>query len=384
MVSWYLALNKIGGRVRPWRTVIALVFLVLSGCTQFFDEAFSRHSQETKELMELVKAGDARAQTALGQRYELGDGFKRDGAKAKRWYQRAADQGDLLAMFLLGQMFETGALGVPDYHRAATLYTSAAGKGHAAAQARLAHLYEKGRGVPQDFTAAAAWYTSAAQQWEENAHYPLGATFATGRGNQRNSSDAIQLFQRAAGLGVAEAQYDLGLAYEHGNGVKRNLDKSFTWYQKSALQGHDRATNALRRIRGAIDDAEFSEGAQQPEEHIISGTVPSPARSGPEPQIPAQLRDRTDNKRQLETVFMAHLASYRQLEQVTSGWDQLTADHTAALQDLSTEVSRVTLPKKGTLYRIEVGPFADLNKAKAFCSVLKARNAYCRPLQRIR
>ncbi len=384
MVSWYLTLNKIDGQVRPWRTVIALAFLVLSGCTQFFDEAFSRRSQDTKELMEFVKAGDARAQTALGQRYELGDGFKRDRAKAKRWYQRAADQGDPLAMFLLGQMFETGALGLPDYHRAATLYTSAAGKGHAAAQASLAHLYEKGLGVPQDFTAAATWYTSAAQQWEENAHYPLGATYATGRGNQRNSSDAIQSFQRAAGLGVAEAQYDLGLANEHGNGVERNLEKSFIWYQKSALQGHARAANALQRIRGAIDDAEFSEAIQQLGERAVSGAASSLARPDLEPQEPAPLGEKTDNKRRLATVFMAHLASYRQLEQATSGWDQLIVDHTAALHNLSKEVSRVTLPTKGTFYRIEVGPFADINKAKAFCSVLKARNAYCHPLKRIR
>ena len=183
---------------------------------------------------------------------------------------------------------------------------------------------------------------------------------------------------------MAEAQYDLGLAYEHGNGVERNLEKSFTWYQKSALQGNARAANALQRIRGAIDDVEFSEAVQQPGERVISGTVPSLVRSDLEPQEPAPLEDRTDNKRQLETVFMAHLASYRQLGQATSGWNQLIVDHTAALQNLSKEVSQVTLPKKGTFYRIEVGPFADLDKAKAFCSVLKARNAYCRPLKKVR
>ena len=385
MVNWYFISNTTDGLSRSCCAVICFVTFALGGCTQLFEEAFWTRNQETKKLMEMVEAGDASAQTALGQRYELGNGVQRNRAKAKKWYRRAVEQGDPLAMFLLGQMFETGAPNAPSNIRAANLYISAANKGNAAAQARLAQLYEQGRGVPQDFAAAAAWYTKAAQQWEVSERYPLGATYAIGRGDRTNSSEAIRWFERAAALGVAEAQFDLGRAYELGNGVKQNLETSLNWYQEAAQQDHDRAVDALLRLRGAITDAAHLT------EDVTGPTLPMPV--SPNIELSSMTLDRgspnsqssrngADERRVFGTVFMAHLASYQKIKQAEAGWDQLLIDHHAALRSVRMEISKIILPRKGAFYRIEAGPFSTLNKAKALCSVLEARRAYCQPLKR--
>ena len=73
----------------------------MAACTPLFEESLWNRNQETRKLLEMVKTGDAGAQTALGQKYELGKGVKKSQTRAKEWYQRAVAQGDPLAMFLL-------------------------------------------------------------------------------------------------------------------------------------------------------------------------------------------------------------------------------------------------------------------------------------------
>ena len=379
--------NITDGLTRSCRLIIYLATFALAGCSHSAEEAFWNRNQETKKLMTMVKAGDANAQTALGQRYELGDGVKENRAKAIKWYRRAIEQNDPLAMFLLGQLYEADAPTAQHYRQAANLYIQAANMGHAAAQVRLAQFYEQGLGVPQDFAAAAKWYTAAARQWKLSARYPLGSTYAIGRGDGTISSEAIRWFERAASLGVAEAQFDLGRAYEVGNGVKTDLGQSIGWYQKAARQGHGRATDALLRLHAISQHVEFPEKRTE-------GTTDSTAvaRDIESPSLPVDHESRNtpppldkfevDGERFPGHVFMAHLASYRSVEQAESGWKQLLADHHTALRNTQMEISKIILPKEGIFYRVKVGPFLSLSKVKALCSMLEARSAYCHPLEK--
>ena len=387
MADRHYRANTTDGLAQWFRPIACLAALALANCAYSLEEAFWNRNQDTRQLMEMVKAGDASAQTALGQRYELGHGVERNRDKAVKWYQRAIEQDNPLAMFLLGQMYETDAQSDRDYRRAARLYMRAADQDHAAAQARLAQLYELGLGVPQDFTAAATWYTAAAKQWKLSEHYPLGSTYAIGRGDKKNSSDAIRWFERAAALGVAEAQFDLGLAYEVGNGVQINLEKSMAWYQKAAAQGHDRATIALSRLHGTNRDNELpvtmSEGTTSTTEEPLHLQPPlPPADREPENVQTTQDKIHSDTKILPGQVFMAHVASYRSIKQAKAGWNQLLVDHHVALHDAKMKISTITLPDEGLFYRVEVGPFLSLDKARALCSTLKARQTYCRPIER--
>ena len=358
----------------------------MAACTPLFEESLWNRNQETRKLLEMVKTGDAGAQTALGQRYELGNGVKKSQTRAKEWYQRAVAQGDPLAMFLLGNMLETGARGAPDYRRAANLYILAANQGHAAAQASLARLYEEGLGVPQNYTTATIWYTRAAKQWELNDGYPLGVAYATGIDSEAISSDAIRWFQRAAGLGVAEAQFDLARAYELGNGVPHDREKALTWYEVAADQGHDRSAVALVRLRGQpipLRDTSKNISGLTSEKVIkvddegavnaVIDTHESPLRSA---------NNRED--KMMQHKFMAHLASYRKMKNAEVGWTRLVARYAPVLNNMPMDLSQITIPTKGIFYRIEVGPFPTWEQADSLCTALIKREAYCRAVEKTR
>jgi TPR repeat protein len=362
------------GRAR-WPAIIAAA-VWLAGCAELMDDlarddAASGRQATLIEVRTLAENGDSAAQTALGQRYESGNGVAKDLEAAFTWYQRAARGGDPLGQFLLGQMYETGALGAPEFARAAEWYMRAAARGQASAQAGLAKLYEEGRGVEQSFDKAARWYSLAALQWDAADRYPLGAAFATGRTETGATSqrEAIKWFQRAAQLGVAEAQFDLGRAHELGHGVGQDAAAAQIWYRQAAEQGHERAAEAFARLSG------LAPGATPPEGRVVGQKPPKlqrlPGIGAPLPITPNAAKGGR---------YIAHLASYRKIEDADTGMGSLLADHGDLLKGLPVEISRVEIPDKGTFFRVQAGPLPSLDAAKALCATLTARKAYCRAM----
>src|SRR5262245_29033557 len=78
----------------------------------------------------------------------------------KVWLE-PAKAGDAQAQTYVGEIFEKGLGLAPDYEAAATWYRRAADQGWAPAQINLGQLYELGRGVPRDPAQAIAWYRRA-------------------------------------------------------------------------------------------------------------------------------------------------------------------------------------------------------------------------------
>jgi hypothetical protein len=74
----------------------------------------------------------------------------------------AAEAGDAQAQTYVGEIFEKGLAAIPDYEAAATWYRKAAEQDDSRAQINLGHLYEKGLGVPLDPQTALEWYRRAA------------------------------------------------------------------------------------------------------------------------------------------------------------------------------------------------------------------------------
>lgn len=73
-----------------------------------------------------------------------------------------AQAGDAVAQTYVGEIYERGlGLPGPDYAQAAQWYRRAAEAGHAPAQTALGSLYERGLGVPQDRRIALDWYRQA-------------------------------------------------------------------------------------------------------------------------------------------------------------------------------------------------------------------------------
>ena len=151
-------------------------------------------------LRELAEAGDAAAQTELGERYEEGrGGVVRDYEAAVASYRRAAEQGDARGQGNLGAMYTIG-WGVPqDEEVAVRWFRRAVEQGNARAQNGLGIMYRDGRGdVLQDYTEAVRWFRLSAEQGYFRGQTNLGWMYANGRGVEQNNAEAVRWYRRAA------------------------------------------------------------------------------------------------------------------------------------------------------------------------------------------
>jgi TPR repeat protein len=119
--------------------------------------------------------GHAEAQTALGRRYELGQGVKLDLKTSAQWYRRAAEQGHPIAQYYLGGMLYFGTGEAQSHDEAAKWYGLAAAQGNTEALCNLGGCYGNGHGVPQDLDEALRLYKRAAAKGHAEAAAAVGA-----------------------------------------------------------------------------------------------------------------------------------------------------------------------------------------------------------------
>ncbi len=116
-------------------------------------------------LEKKARAGDAQAQSMLGNMYHGGRGVPQNDTTAMAWYGKSAAQGHAYAEYSLGNGYMLGIGGLaPDQVKATALFVSAAGKGLVDAQEAAAMSYELGRGVAKDRRRAIYWLDQAARQ----------------------------------------------------------------------------------------------------------------------------------------------------------------------------------------------------------------------------
>jgi TPR repeat protein len=159
------------------RTNLVVININNAKFHDFFNTAIPQFEQRNKmvqELLKKAKAGDANAQSIVGQMYYVDrsnylgianvDCWPQDYAKAAYWLQKAAEQGEAEAQVFLGEMYKNGD-GVPqDNAKAAYWIQKSAEQGCIYGQLVLSVLYGEGKGVPQDHTKADYWFHRAAEQ----------------------------------------------------------------------------------------------------------------------------------------------------------------------------------------------------------------------------
>ena len=200
-------------------------------------------------LRELAEAGDAEAQTELGERYEDGRGVGRDYAVAVSWFQRAAEQGHAPGQAALGFMYDTGRGVEQDDAEAVRWFRRSADLRHARGQHNLGVMYREGRGVERDYEEAVRWFRRAAEQGNALGQASLGSMYRDGRGVEQNAREAIRWFRRSADQGNSYGQAYLGWMYENGRGVQRDRVEAVRWYRRAAEQGDSWAQGQLDRLR---------------------------------------------------------------------------------------------------------------------------------------
>ncbi len=95
--------------------------------------------------------------------------MKRDIAKAKEWYTKAAEQGNASAMHNLAVLYATGVDGTSDDKLAAQWFTKAAELGVKDSQYNLGILAAKGAGMPQDLEESYKWFALVAKTGDRDA-----------------------------------------------------------------------------------------------------------------------------------------------------------------------------------------------------------------------
>jgi TPR repeat protein len=208
--------------------------------------------------------GDPRSMYNLGVYYENGFGVAQDDAKAREWYEKAADKSHAGAMFNLGVLYANGEGVAQDYARAREWYEKAADKGHTSAMFNLGVYYENSFGVAQDYAKAREWYEKAADKGHTSAMFNLGVSYENGYGVTQDYAKAREWYEKAADKGDAEAMFNLGVYYENSFGVAQDYAKAREWYEKAADKGEASATAYLEKlpIREAAGAGRYIEALQ--------------------------------------------------------------------------------------------------------------------------
>jgi hypothetical protein len=99
-------------------------------------------NEEAAALYQKAAAqGDKDGEFGLANLYGVGEGVKKDEAKAVEYYTRAVDHGHLDAMLVLGQAYINGSLGLTaDREKGLALIRRAAEQGYQPARVRLEEL----------------------------------------------------------------------------------------------------------------------------------------------------------------------------------------------------------------------------------------------------
>ena len=200
-------------------------------------------------LRELAEAGDAEAQTELGERYEDGRGLVQDYAGAVSWFRRAAEQGYAAGQAAMGFMYARGRGVVQDDAEAVRWFRRSAEQGDGRGQNNLGSMYGTGRGVLQDDAEAVRWFRRSAEQGNGRGQNNLGLMYRDGRGVSQDYGEAVRWFRRSAQQNDPLGQANLGWMYENGRGVQRDRVEAVQWYRRAADQGHSWAQEQLDRLR---------------------------------------------------------------------------------------------------------------------------------------
>jgi hypothetical protein len=141
----------------------------------------------------------------LGGQYILFD--RANPATALAVWRAAADAGDATAQTYVGEIYERGLSGAPDPAEAARWYRKAADQGFARAQLLLGNLYEKGAGVPRDPVQALDLYRKAADLTEDKVVYLREAVAVAKAEFQAEAARRAAAQRAAANRARAQAQY---------------------------------------------------------------------------------------------------------------------------------------------------------------------------------
>lgn len=210
--------------------------------------ARSGNDASREALLRLAFAGNARAQNAVGNLYNLGLGVESNHELANTWYRKSATTGFPLAQVALAWNLQHGIGGRQDLALAFDSYRKAAEQGHPFGMHNLAVMYARGQGVAIDRIAALQWFIRSADAGVARGAHNAGLMLERGDGAPIDVSLAFAYQLSAANAGFPQAQLKVAQNYEYGRGVSLDRSLAINWYKKAAFQGIEAAQEALKRL----------------------------------------------------------------------------------------------------------------------------------------
>lgn len=221
------------------------------------------HYAEARQIwMALAERGMGEAWFNLGILAEDGLGETRDGAEARRRYEKAALAGSRNAALHLGIALQTDRFGAADKEGARRWLKLAADMGDDEAATQLAVLdgaaarpvsardrrLAQARRLEADgsLPEALAAYRALADAGDPRGLTRLAWLHEAGRGVPRNLEEAARLFREAAEAGEPEAQYALSVMLDTGAGQAKDPQQALRWLRASAAGHHPPAVEALK------------------------------------------------------------------------------------------------------------------------------------------
>ena len=201
--------------------------------------------------------------------YYLGNGVEQNYAKAKEYFEKAANLGNkdsqemlktfykseknndnkkIENLYKLGQRFYEGN----NFKQALEYFEKAAKQGNTEALNKIGVMCFKGEGITKDITKAIEYFEKAANLGNTNALNNLGVICLN---EKKDYKKAQEYFEKAADLGHADAMCNIGYIFERGYGLEQDLEKkqkyferAIEYYTKAAALGNERAQRSLENL----------------------------------------------------------------------------------------------------------------------------------------
>jgi len=187
-------------------------------------------------------AGEAEKLYKLAEKYEFGDGVKKDMQKAIELYRQSAELDYAKAQYTLAFL-------IKDEKESIKWLTKSAEQGHSEAQYELGIQYLYGYGVPSNIKKSTYWFEKSAENGHKIAQYKLGLMYDVGEGVTQNLIKAADYYKKSADQGVGIAQFNLAMMYITGEGVDSvNMEQAAYWMNQAKTAGVKDAKKAWNKF----------------------------------------------------------------------------------------------------------------------------------------
>lgn len=185
-------------------------------------------------------------------------------ATALKVWLPQAKAGDAKAQTYVGEMFEQGLGTSPDYKTALTWYKKAAEQGYDRAQMNIGAMYEQGLGVEKDEIAALNWYRKATGLEEDEL------TFASNLDELETETESLRQTVAQKEAEILQLNKDLGASRNKVNAQLAALDQSERELEQLRFRAGNVAVSAsgtdeIANLNRQIKDKELQLARQQQE-----------------------------------------------------------------------------------------------------------------------